>query len=91
MAHWRDTYKPARFFIMDARAGVIVVVTLLHVRIWTVALMAGTITLFWFLERRGFSLPGAFRAFRAWLIGDDRPARRIFKTRAPIDYERRPD
>jgi hypothetical protein len=35
MAHWRDTYRPAQFFFMDARAGIPTLAMLLHVRYWT--------------------------------------------------------
>lgn len=89
MAHWRDTYKPARFFFMDAKAGVPVLATLLHFRLYTVVPTVAWIVLFWFLERRGLSFNSAFRAFRAWIIGDERPAKNAFKIRSRIDYERR--
>lgn len=88
MAHWRETYKPARFFFMDARAGVPVLLTLLHFRIWTVTLTVLWIGLFWLLERRGLSFATSLRALRAWAIGDDRPRLPLFKSRGKIDYER---
>ena len=89
MTHWRETYKPARFTILDARAGVPLLVTLLHIRVWTLITATIIIIIFVFLERRGLSVPSAFRAFRAWAIGDDRPARSAHKTRGPVDYDRR--
>jgi len=88
MAHWRDTFKPARFFFMDAKAGIPILATLLHFRIYTVALTVLWIAIFWVLERRGLSFWAALRGFRAWLIGDLRPARGVFKVRGKIDYER---
>lgn len=90
MAHWRDTFKPARFFFLDARAGIPIVVTLLHVRVWTVVLTVVIVSIFVFLERRGLSVPSAFRAFRAWIIGDARPALAAHKIRGMIDHSRRP-
>lgn len=89
MAHWRETYKPARFGPLDARAGLPLLVTLVHFRWYTVAATVLIMLLFWMLERRGLSVPSAFRAFRAWVIGDMRPAKRFQKTRRGIDYERR--
>lgn len=89
MAHWRETYKPARFFILDARAGVPLLVTLLHVRPWTVGISAVVIVVFVILERRGLSVPAAFRAFRAWIIGDARPPQLAHKIRGGIDHSRR--
>lgn len=89
MAHWRETYKPARFFILDARAGVPILFTLLHVRIWTVVLTFLIVIMFVVLERRGLSVPSAIRAFRAWVIGDDRPPKGAHKIRSMIDHSRR--
>ncbi|AOG03007.1 putative acetyltransferase (plasmid) [Bosea sp. RAC05] len=91
MAHWRETSKPARFFKVDARAGIFVIFTLVHFRVWTVAMTLMIMVLFWFLEMRGMSLVAAFRALRAWIIGDHRPALGRFKVRAKIDFQRRPD
>lgn len=90
MAHWRDTYRPARFFFMDARAGIPTLLTLLHVRYWTVAISVFVIIVFYYFERLGVDAGGAVRAFRAWVIGDMRPARIFHKIRGTVDYDRRP-
>lgn len=90
MAHWRDTYRPARFFFLDARAGIPLVLTLLHVRYWTVGVSCAVILLFYYLERIGIDAMGAARGVRAYLVGKLRPARRYQKTRGRIDYDRRP-
>ena len=89
MAHWRDTYKPARFFFLDAKAGVPVIACLVHIKVYTVAPVVVWILLFWFLERRGTNFTSAFRGLRAWMIGDVRPGRNAFTVRGRIDYERR--
>ena len=91
MAHWRETSKPARFWKVDARAGIFLIFTLIHFRVWTVVMTLSIMFLFWFLEVRGMSLVAAFRALRAWVIGDHRPALGRFKMRAKIDFQRRPD
>lgn len=88
MSHWRDTYKPARFFFLDARAGIPVLATLLHVRPWTVGLTALVVIFFWAFERRGLSFFSALRALRSWAIGDRRPALGKYKERGMIDYGR---
>lgn len=89
MAHWRETFKPARFSILDARAGVPLLATLLHLRPWTIMLSGAIIIVFFLLERRGLSLPSAVRAFRAWAIGDARPPLSHQKVRGHIDFGRR--
>ena len=72
--HWRNTMKPPRFFIFDARAGYFLILVLVHFRIWTLGLMIGVLCIFWILERKGLSFASAFRAIRLWLIGNYRPA-----------------
>ncbi|KTC72758.1 IcmT protein [Legionella anisa] len=34
-AHWRDSARSARFFIVDARAAFPIFLFLMHIRIWT--------------------------------------------------------
>jgi intracellular multiplication protein IcmT len=91
MAHWRDTYKPARLFFIDARAGIPLLACLLHIRIWSVLLAAAFIVLFWYLERIGLDAASAMRAARSWVVGNERPAKFPGKQRGRIDYERRPN
>jgi len=81
--HWRNTMKPARFFILDGRAVFFVVLVLVHARLWTIYLLVIVGIVLWILERRGLSFAAALRSVRLWLIGDHRPAwiysrRRIF-------------
>ena len=87
---WYQTYKPARFFMMDSKAGVPLIGVLLHFKTYTVVPAFLWVVLFWYLDRRGMSITSAMRAARSWIIGDIRPARGVFKIRARIDYERRP-
>ena len=90
MAHWRDTYKPARFFFVDANAGVVLLLCLLHIKVWTFCTAFAVLLLFWWLERLGLNFMSAMRALRTWFVGDLRPARPPRMTRGRIDYDRRP-
>ncbi len=72
--HWRNTMKPARFFILDGRAVFFVVLLLLHARPWTLYLLIGVAVILWILERRGLSFAAALRSVRVWFIGKYRPA-----------------
>lgn len=72
--HWRNTMKTVRFFKFDARAGLFVIVVLVHMRIWTFGALILVLMLFSLLERKGLSFPAAIRALRAWLVGVYRPA-----------------
>ncbi len=72
--HWRNTMKPVRFFKFDARAGGAILLVLVHAR-WSTLVFAIVVNLlFMFLERKGLTVPSAMRAFRVWILGNDRPA-----------------
>ncbi len=83
--HWRNTMKPVRFFIFDARAGFFLVLVLVHARLWTLALMGIVLGIFWIFERKGLSFAAATRAIRLWFIGKYRPAWIYTRHRKMID------
>jgi len=84
--HWRNTQKPARFFIFDARACLTILLFLVHARLWTFTLAVFVIVVFWLLERRGLTFSAALRALRSWVLGAKRPANRAAARRRWIDY-----
>jgi intracellular multiplication protein IcmT len=85
--HWRNTQKPVRFFILDARAFLAVLLFLVHMRLWTFILAITVMIIFLILERRGLTFAASLRAMRSWLIGERRPANHRRATRYWIDYE----
>jgi len=74
---------------MDVRAGVVVGMTLLWIRPWTLVLAAAAVGVAWWLERLGLNPPGAVRAMRSYLAGKNRPALPFHKIREPVDFGRR--
>lgn len=72
--HWRNTMKPVRFFNFDARAGLILVLVLVHFRTWTLTLAITVNVVFYILERKGLTFSAALRALRSWIVGPKRPA-----------------
>ena len=89
MANWRDTYRPARFFLVDARILFLVLPMLLHLRWYTVAPTIGAVAfLYYFEKRRDMDVPSSLRMLRSWLCGPLRPARARAKIRRPVDYDR---
>jgi intracellular multiplication protein IcmT len=84
--HWRNTQKPARFFALDARAFVAILIFLLHARLWTFILALVVMLIFWVLERRGLTFEASLRAFRSWFLGVKRPAASRKTRRRWIDY-----
>lgn len=87
MASWRDTYKKPRLFFLDARIAYIIIPVLIHVRPWTlmlVAIVAGV--LYYFEIRKGLDIAAAGRGLRWWLVGDHRPARNPARMRTMVDH-----
>jgi intracellular multiplication protein IcmT len=85
--HWRNTQRPARFFMLDARASVALLVFMVHIRLWTLVLAILVMTAFWFCERMGLTFASALRAFRCYILGQNRPANRRSGRRRWIEYE----
>jgi intracellular multiplication protein IcmT len=84
--HWRNSGKPVRFFIVDARAFTATFFFLVHARPWTFALALFVMLVFWFMERRGLSFQASMRTFRSWILGTRRPANSRRSIRRWIDY-----
>ncbi|MFY9288022.1 MAG: IcmT/TraK family protein [Alphaproteobacteria bacterium] len=84
--HWRNTQKPARFFALDARAFVAILIFLVHARLWTFITAIVIMFVFWALERRGLTFEASLRALRSWLLGRHRPANQRTTQRRWIDY-----
>ena len=71
--HWRNTMKPTRFlFGTDARAALLLLLLMVHLRLWTFLLVTAIMILFYVLEQRGLSFEAAIRAFRVWITGPRR-------------------
>ena len=85
--HWRNTQKPVRFFMLDARASVAVLLFLVHMRLWTLVLAIVIMLVFWFFERRGLTFAASLRALRCWMVGTRRPANHRRALRYWTDYE----
>jgi intracellular multiplication protein IcmT len=84
--HWRNTQKPARFFVLDARAFLAILLFLVHARLWTFVTAVVVMLAFLFFERRGLTFEASLRALRSWLLGRHRPANHRRATRHWIDY-----
>lgn len=84
--HWRNSMKPARFFMLDARAAWPVLVMLLHMRIYTMIFAVLVMLVFYLLEQRGLSFFSALRAFRVWIVTKKRPNYRSSDMTRMIDF-----
>lgn len=68
-AHWRDSARPAKFFIVDAKAAFPVMLFLLHIRWWTLIIGIATMLFFTILNRFGYSVEVFLRIIRSFFAG----------------------
>ncbi len=68
-AHWRDSARPAKFFMFDAKASFPLLLFLLHIRLWTFVLAVTVMLFLTVLSRYGFSTTVFTRWFRTSLAG----------------------
>ncbi len=88
--HWRNTMKPARFFAVDARSAIAILLVLVHARYYTFAIAIIAMVVFWIVERLGYRFEAALRALRNWFVAPDRPAIPLNLRRTMTDLSRRP-
>jgi intracellular multiplication protein IcmT len=68
-AHWRDSARNPRFFMIDARATFAILLFLVHISKWTGIIVVVNTLFFAILERFGFTVPVFFRWLRSFLAG----------------------
>ena len=68
-AHWRDSARTPRFFIVDARAAFPIFLFLMHIRIWTGCLVLVSLVFFGVIEKFGYTLPVFVRTLRLFFAG----------------------
>lgn len=68
-AHWRDSSRTARFFIVDARAAFPIFLFLMHIRVWTGVVALISLIFFGFIEHYGFTVPVFLRWLRCVMAG----------------------
>lgn len=73
-AHWRDSARSARFFMVDARAAFPIFLFLMHIRIWTGLLVVFSAIFFGILEHYGFTVPVFLRWLRLFFAGSVKSA-----------------
>jgi intracellular multiplication protein IcmT len=68
-AHWRDSARSPRFFVVDARAAFPIFLFLMHIRVWTGMLVLVSAVFFGILEHYGFTVPIFLRWLRSFFSG----------------------
>ena len=82
---WRDTMRPVRFYVIDARLLVLLTVWLFVPAWWTTAAVVLAVAALRVAEARGYRLHAALRAVRARFAGG-RPALHARRARRFVDF-----
>ena len=82
---WRDTMRPVRIYGFDARVLAVAGLWVLWPGWWTSALLVAGVIGFRIAEIRGYRLPAAVRAVRAW-SARGRPALYGSRSRHFVDF-----
>jgi len=78
---WRYTMLYPQFLNVDARITYIILALCLHMSVFILELLGVCFVFLFIIARRGLSVAGAFRAIRAYLASDYRPAVPPFQRR----------
>lgn len=72
---WRDSGRQIRFLgIVDGRAAFLLMLMIYHISWWTFGIAIGGIVALVLMERKGYTLPNAFRRLRVLMTGPSRMA-----------------
>ena len=82
---WRDSMRPVRFYVIDARLLALLVLWLFLPTWWTTAAVVLALAALRLAEARGYRLHAALRAVRARSAGR-RPALHARRTRRFVDF-----
>ena len=74
-AHWRDSARPVRFFIWDAKAAFPFIFFLLYASWWTFGFALGAMIFFSILNRYGFTIAVFGRWLRNVVAGNRKPVK----------------
>lgn len=69
---WRDSGRQVRFFILDGRLTIFVLLFFFHISYVTAVLAVIAMLFFYALEYKGYTIPNAMRAFSVFLSGKKR-------------------
>ena len=69
-AHWRDSSRDIKFFLIDAKASFALILFLMHIEWWTLWVATGATVFFTVLNYFGFSIMTFFRWGRNLMSGN---------------------
>ena len=70
--HWRDSARTPKFFMIDARSSLFILLFLIHPRLWSGILALSVLVILSILDYFKLPLPVTFRLIRAMISGSDK-------------------
>lgn len=80
MAHWRDSARSVRLWIVDFRAAFPLLILFFHIRLWTFIFAVMATLFFSLLERYGFTVAVFLRWMRSYVAGPRKIAQPWWKS-----------
>lgn len=84
--YWRETHRQPRFLMLDGRIVILLLLMVMHIRVWTIALTLIAIAIQWWFGRKGISPDSILRFIRANIVGKRRTARGFAAERSAVEY-----
>lgn len=84
--YWRETHRQPRFLMLDGRIVILLLLMVMHIRLWTIALTLVAIAVQWWFGRKGISPDSILRFIRASIVGRKRTARGFAAERSAVDF-----
>lgn len=83
---WRETQRQPKMMFFDGRVVILMVLAIMHIRIWTIALVVVAIAILTLMERKGVGADDIIRYTRSMIVGWRRTARGPAAERSSVDY-----
>lgn len=74
-AHWRDSARSVRFFMLDGKTAFPMLLMLMHITMWTFCLAVSATIFFSILRHYGYTVDVFFRRARCIISGPRKAAR----------------
>lgn len=87
---WRETHKPGRFLIFEGRVVIVLLLMVMHLRVWTVVLAFSVMAILYYFDRKGVPADSILRYLRARFVGRKRSARGVHNERVAVDFHFEP-
>lgn len=84
--YWRETHKQPRFLMFDGRVVSVMILCVMHIRVWTILALVISLLVLLYFGNKGISADSIIRFLRAQFVGKRRTARGLDAERGLVDF-----